>query len=429
VRFPSRVRSFATFAGTLAATALVAAAPADGAPKSSWRITAGGHPIYDAAGHVWNPGAGLRGGRRERVSITPRHTVSPDLYRVRRAGITSATIDVGRPGTYAVVVSIAEDGDVPVGRPLFDVRAAGRVAGTFVARTPNAGLPSQVVFTTPVKGRHLRLTFHRGDVDPQVSAIEVRRMSSETRRARLRWHDEFDGAAGTPVDRRRWAFDLGVGGSPGWGNQELQTYTDRPENIGLDGSGNLAITARRETLAYGDGAVRDYTSARIKTKGLYAFTYGEIAFRARMPQGPGIWPSLWAVGENVFTVGWPKSGEIDVVEVLHSDQGLAWGSLHGPKPDGTPWAISRQATLAPLAHEGFHVYSALWVPGAIQMRLDGKPYWTYTPQDLGRDRVWVFDHPFHLIMNVAVGGVNAGALTPATPFPTTMLVDWVRVTR
>lgn len=418
-----------TLACALAATVL-AAAPAAAAPaKKTWRITAGSRPVYDAVGHVWNPSPELRGGRRERPAITPRHTVSPDLYRVRRAGIRSATIPVGRPGTYAVVVTIAEDGDVAVGRPLFDVRAGGRTVGTFVARTPNAGLPSQVVFTTPVKGRHLRLTFHRGDVDPQISAIEVTRMSSATRAAKLRWHDEFDGAAGTSVDRRRWAFDLGVGGSPGWGNQELQTYTDRPSNVALDGAGNLAITARRETLAYGDSAVRDYSSGRIKTQGIYSFTYGEIAFRAQMPQGPGIWPSLWAVGENVYSVGWPKSGEIDVVEILHSDQGLTWGSLHGPKPDGSPWAISRQAPLAPLAHEGFHTYSALWVPGAIQMRLDGKAFWTYTPQDLGRKNVWAFNHPFHLILNVAVGGRNAGALSAATPFPTTMLVDWVRVTR
>jgi beta-glucanase (GH16 family) len=127
---------------------------------------------------------------------------------------------------------------------------------------------------------------------------------------------------------------------------------------------------------------------------------------------------------------WAGRGRaIDVSEILHSDPTLTWGSLHGPTADGSPWAISRETTLRPGAPDAFHTYSALWLPGAIQMRLDGKPYWTYTPQDLGRARPWVFDHPFHLIMNVAVGGTTAGALTAATPFPTTMLVDWVRVTR
>jgi beta-glucanase (GH16 family) len=378
---------------------------------------------------VWRPSAGLAGGARERETFAPRHTASPQLYRVRRQGIVRATIPVGRPGTYAVVVLMAEDGDAQVGSPLFDVVAGGATAGTFRARTTNAGLPNHVVFTTRVTGRRLTLRFRARTTRPQVSAIQVTRMPASAARAGLRWHDEFSGTAGTPADARRWTYDLGVGGTPGWGNEELQTYTDRPQNVALDGAGHLAITARREQLAFSDGAARDYTAARINTHGRFAFTYGDVEVRARLPRGPGIWPSLWMVGDDVYRVGWPRSGEIDIAELLHSNPLLIWGSLHGPAPKGGPYAVSRQAAVSRPLSDGFHTYGTRWVPGAIQMTLDSVPYTTYTPEDLGPARPWAFDHPFHLIMNVAVGGRTAGTLTAATPFPTTMLVDWVRVLR
>jgi beta-glucanase (GH16 family) len=395
----------------------------------TWRISTSSRPVYDALGHVWRADAFATGGRRERPAIAPRHTASPQLYRTRRAGVPGYSIPVGRSGTYAVVIYLAEDGDVPVGSALFDVLAEGRRVGTVVGRTTNAGLPNHVVFTAPVRDGRLDLRFAARRSAPQVSAIKVTRMSRSAAPAATRWRDEFAGPAGRSVDRRRWAFDLGVGGTPGWGNDELQTYTSRRENIALDGAGHLAITARREQHADADGVTRSYTSARIQTHGRYAFTYGAVAARLKMPAGGGIWPSFWAVGDNVYRVGWPKAGEIDVVEILHSDPMLAWGSLHGPAPGGGPFAVSREVALAQPATAGFHVYAMLWVPGAIQMRFDGRPYATYTPEDLGRARTWVFDHPFHLILNVAVGGRTAGALTEATPFPTTMLVDWVRVAR
>ena len=406
----------------------VLAGPA--AAADTWRISTAADPVRDAWGHLWQADAHAIGGHRRSVAITPRHTASPQLYRTRRAGVRGYAIPVGQRGTYAVVVYLAEDGAVPIGTPLFDVLAEGRRGGTVVSRTANAGLPNHVVLTTPVTDGRLNLRFvaRRGAV--QVSAIKVTRMWRSAARPRIRWRDEFAGAAGRSVHERRWAFDLGVGGAPGWGNRELQTYTARGANVALDGAGHLAITARRERYADADGAARDYTAARINTHARYWFRYGEASARLRFPAGNGVWPSFWAVGEDVYRVGWPMSGEFDIVEILHSDPALAWGSLHGPAPDGGPFAVSREVALTPPAADGFRVYGALWVPGAIQMRVDGKPYVTYTPEDLGRARPWVYDKPFHLILNLAVGGTGSGPQPDATtPFPATMLVDWVRVRR
>jgi beta-glucanase (GH16 family) len=132
----------------------------------------------------------------------------------------------------------------------------------------------------------------------------------------------------------------------------------------------------------------------------------------------------------VYDVDWPASGEFDIFEVLDSDPMSIWGSIHGPARKGGAYGRSRRIRLVQPAALDFHVYSVLWVPGAIQMRFDGRRYATYTPEDLGPRRRWAFDHPFHLLLNVAVGGKGAGpSPTASTPFPATMLVDWVRVSK
>jgi hypothetical protein len=403
-----------------------------GACADTLRLSTAQHTLRDALGKTWQPDRYAFGGRLERRAEDIGSTTSPQLYRTRRVGIHSYSVPVNRPATYAVTLYLAEDRGALAGTRVFDVLAEGVPVATNVdtAAVVVDGEPDHVVFSTPVTDGRLTLRFVARRGEPQVSAIKITLMRRSTVPAAVRWRDEFDGPAGRSPSPARWAFDRGVGSSPGWGNDELETYTDRPENAALNGAGSLAITARRERFRGRGSVVRSFTSARIKTQKRYWFTYGEAAARIRVPAGSGIWPAFWAVGENVYDVGWPASGEFDIFEVLSSDPMSIWGSIHAPARKGGAYGRSRRIRLAQAAALDFHVYSVLWVPGAIQMRFDGQRYATYTPEDLGPRRRWTFDHPFHLLLNVAVGGEGAGpSPTTSTPFPATMLVDWVRVSK
>ncbi|HTW10364.1 MAG TPA: glycoside hydrolase family 16 protein, partial [Acidimicrobiales bacterium] len=209
----------------------------------------------------------------------------------------------------------------------------------------------------------------------------------------------------------------------GWGNRELQSYTDEVANACLDGNGNLAITARRldpgQRPHYDD---REYTSARLVTKGLARFTYGVFEARATLPAG-SLWPAFWMLGEDIDDVGWPACGEIDVLENFGHDPALVSGTVHGPGySDGISSSHKASESLAACPH----VYSVTWRPAELSWYIDGHRYATVTPDDLG-GKPWVFDHPFYLLLNLAVGGTFSTPPTPATHFPQVMVVDYVRV--
>ena len=238
------------------------------------------------------------------------------------------------------------------------------------------------------------------------------------------WADEFKGPAGTPPDPSKWGFD--VGGS-GWGNHELEYYTARPANATLDGNGHLAITARRETYS-GHGVTRSYTSARLKTEGLFSVAYGRIDASIKIPAGRGLWPAFWALGEDVESAGWPASGEIDVMESLGDNPFTAYGSIHGPQAGRTGgYGIVAPFHSPTSLAAGFHDYGVQWSANSIVFSVDGRPYATRTPGQLERAQQWAFNKPFFLLLNLAVGGDWPGAPSAATQFPATMLVDWVRV--
>jgi beta-glucanase (GH16 family) len=399
------------------------------ASATTWRYVAGRAPVVDALGRTWQPEVGARGGTVATMPATVSGTASPQLYRSARVGVGGYALPLAGAGTYAVDLYVAETDGVRAGQRVFDVTAEGNpaAAGIDVARSAGTDAAHHVLFTVPVTDGTLNLAFVARRGTPVVSAIEVSRMSQATSSAHLTWADEFDGSAGTAPDPANWDFDLGVGASPGWGNRELESYTNRPENVSLDGHGALAITARSEQHTGLDGATRDFTSARIKTQKRVTWTYGRVEARIKMPSGRGLWPAFWAVGENVYSVGWPASGEMDIVELLGSDPSTAYGSIHGPSQAGRAFGSSKSVRAATPLSDQFHSYGTLGVPGAVQMLLDGKPYVTYTPADLGPANQWVFDHPFHLILNLAVGGNWPGAPDGSTRFPATMLVDYVRV--
>lgn len=237
----------------------------------------------------------------------------------------------------------------------------------------------------------------------------------------LVWSDEFNGAAGTLPDAAKWGYDIGTG-QDGWGNQELQYYTNRPENVSNDGNGNLVITARRE--AFGG---RAFTSARINTKGRFSQTYGRIEARIQNPYGPGIWPAFWMLGDNFDTVGWPQCGEIDIMEMRGQDPTIIHGTVHGPGYSAGNSISGSRALVGGRYDADFHIYAVEWFEDRIDFFVDGYLYHRVRPRYANGE--WVFNGDMFLILNVAVGGAYVGFPNDLTPFPQRMLIDYVRVYR
>jgi beta-glucanase (GH16 family) len=233
----------------------------------------------------------------------------------------------------------------------------------------------------------------------------------------LVWADEFEGAAGAlPDTSNNWVFDIGTN----WGNDQLEYDTDRPENCSLDGEGNLAITARAESFAG-----QPFTSARIKTQYKFAKAYGRFEARIKMPYGPGIWPAFWLLGADIDSNPWPQCGEIDIMEYRGQETSTVHGSVHGPGYSGGA-AITKRYDLPQARFDtDFHVFRIDWGEKSIIYYVDDFPYLEITPDDVTGE--WVFDKPFFIILNVAVGGNYVGFPTSDTQFPQSMLVDYVRV--
>ncbi len=240
----------------------------------------------------------------------------------------------------------------------------------------------------------------------------------------LTWSDEFNGPNSAP-DASKWVVETG---GEGWGNDELEFYTARPENVYLQ-DGNLVIKALKEKYS-GGGVTRDYTSARVKTQGKFSQAYGRFEARIKIPRGQGMWPAFWMLGDDVDKVGWPACGEIDIMENIGKQPGIVHGSIHGPGYVGgvgleAPFRLPAGRAFA----DDFHVYAVEWEPEAIRFYVDDHLYVTRTRADMRPGWKWSFDHPFFLILNVAVGGDWPGNPDGTTVFPQTMLVDYVRVYR
>ncbi len=232
----------------------------------------------------------------------------------------------------------------------------------------------------------------------------------------LVWGDEFD----TPgaLDPSKWTYDLG-NGSWGWGNNELQNYTNNPENVKVE-DGRLFIFARNEG---------GYTSARVKSQGLYDFQFGRVDIRAMLPIGQGIWPALWMLGSDITTESWPACGEIDIMEMVGHQPRLIHGTVHWGPNNGqhqyygsTAPALTFPETFA----DEFHVFSIEWQENEIKFLMDDVHYHTVTPSNMN-GMAYPFNDAFFFIMNVAVGGEWPGNPDETTPFPGFMAVDYVRV--
>lgn len=264
---------------------------------------------------------------------------------------------------------------------------------------------------------------------------------------RLVWSDEFNGPDGAAPDPSKWTFETGGGG---FGNHELEYYTDRRENSRLQG-GALAIVARREDYSgkaeedgtfvtarmgaasrraldfFGRLSANHYTSARMTTYGKFAQKYGRVEARMKIPAGRGLWPAFWLLGQDVASAGWPDCGEIDVMENVGHELSTVHGTIHGPGYSGAGGIGAPYALAQGVFADGFHVFGLDWSPQALRFTVDGALYQTLTPAQLPAGKRWVFDKPFFLILNLAVGGDWPGDPDPALAFPKTLLIDYVRV--
>jgi beta-glucanase (GH16 family) len=245
------------------------------------------------------------------------------------------------------------------------------------------------------------------------------------------WSDEFDGVAGARIESGKWSYDTTDGCSQencGWGNNEKEYYTDAPQNIALNGHGQLMIVARRApaglTCYY--GACR-YTSAKVTTRGKMLAAPGRVEARIKLPAGQGLWPAFWMLGHNVPVMGWPAGGELDIMENKGSEPTISSSAVHGPGYSGnTPFA-HRQKLDAGSFSDDFHTFAVEWDSLHVQFFVDGIAHYAITREEVERYGKSILDQPFFLILNLAVGGHFDGDPQSDAIFPATMLVDYVRV--
>jgi len=257
-----------------------------------------------------------------------------------------------------------------------------------------------------------------------VLATGVGFTSAKSASPPLLWADEFNQPAGSAPDSSHWSFDLG---GTGWGNRELETYTNSPENASIvrdsDASDGKALAIR--AVKSRDG---HYTSARLKTQGKFSVCYGRIEARLKMPNGQGIWPAFWMLSTGITKIGWPACGEIDVVEAINANPTTVYGTLHGPGYSGGYALQGSTKLLSGTLDQAYHVYAVDWSADKISWSFDGAVYSVANPASLPPGTRWVFnDNAFFLLLNLAVGGEWPGNPQADTPFPQTYSIDYIRV--
>jgi beta-glucanase (GH16 family) len=248
----------------------------------------------------------------------------------------------------------------------------------------------------------------------------------------LAWSDEFNEPAGTPPNPNNWTYEYGDGAlnnNPGWGNAEFQYYTDDPANASTDGAGNLAITldklpADTDLVCYYGPC--EYTSARLITWYKAEFEYGRLESRILLPSGDdGLWPAFWSLGTDIGQVGWPQTGEIDIMEYVSRIPNEIFGTIHGPGYAGGA-AFGSTYDFGVPAADNYHTFAVEWTPDQIYWYVDDILYHSADPSDVSPNQ-WVFNHPFFLILNFAIGGNFGGTISPNLTFPQQTLIDYVRV--
>jgi beta-glucanase (GH16 family) len=335
-------------------------------------------------------------------------------FAVRKGKPAVATTKVGTAKATAPAVA-------PVPAP-----ASAPAPTTTKAPAPAPKAPTTTTVITKVPAITVTPTRTPTTTTPALAPATTPTTAVAPAARKLLFADEFNGAAGALPSDSAWDPQTGAG----WGIGQLQNYTGRTQNVKVDGAGSLALTARKE-----DYQGSSYTSARLQTKGRFSFTYGRAEARIKVPSGTGIWPAFWLLGDDIYTKGWPESGEIDVMETIGSLPHELNGTVHAPlgawngsaTVDGHEWTQGEIYTHPTSLADAFHVYAVEWKPASIEFSVDGATYFTINKSQMPAGGRWTFDHPNHLLLNLAVGGEWPGSPTSGTPFPSTMLVDYVRV--
>lgn len=405
-------------------------------PDSEWAVNIGGDRYVGVDGTEYMPDSSISGGV---VATLDAVKGSQDalLYATYREG----DMEISRPmanGVYDITLHFAEPDDVPGGTRVFDTIVEGStvIDDLDVMASRDGKVRSALAVTIPgvrIDDEELNIEFKATAEEPILSAVVVRVKTPPDSAWRLTHSDEFD-YEGAPRSSM-WNADL-------WParvvNDEDQAYTNNPRNLRVE-DGHLIIEAHKEAL---DNA--QYTSARIHTSGKVDFLYGRIEVRAKLPQGMGTWPAIWMLPSAPFRYAtkceegdtwqgsadcdaWPNSGEIDIMEHVGYEMGHVHGTVHNEAYYWAKWEQRKGRIIVDDVDQAFHVYAMEWTPERIDVFLDDTLYFTYVNENDGW-RSWPYDHPFHLILNVAVGGMwgRAGGGIDDTIFPQKMLVDYVR---
>jgi len=228
----------------------------------------------------------------------------------------------------------------------------------------------------------------------------------------LVWEENFDGNI---LNEAIWNYEVGDGcpNLCGWGNNELQLYTNKNHRLK---DGKLIITAKKQDSLY--------TSTRITTKAKKEFQYGKIELRAKLPIGKGLWPAFWMLGSNISEVGWPACGEIDILEYVGKEPQTIFTSLHTPDSFGE--TINTRKTIIENIEQGFHVYTVGWTKEKIVFYVDDQLVYTFSPKKHSKE-IWPFDQPFYIIVNLAIGGNFGGPEVDNTIFPQEFIIDYIKV--
>jgi beta-glucanase (GH16 family) len=403
-----------------------------------WAVNVGGAAYEGVDGTVYEAESSVRGGE---VGTLEKVKGSQDeaLYYSYREGDIKIARELAN-GTYDITFHFAEPETVARGGRVFHALAEGErvIEDLDVMLFRDGRAESGLTITVPdvvVSDGELNIGFEGAVNKPILSGLLVAVKSPPHDEWELVWSDEFDGRA---LDAEKWSYDVWA---PRKVNDEDQAYTDREKNVRLE-DGMLIIEAHKED--FGGGS---YTSGRIHSSGKGDFLYGRFEVRAKLPEGQGTWPAIWMLPSDPFTYAttcsgdqdwqgsdncdaWPNSGEIDIMEHVGYQMNLVHGTVHNEAYYWLKWEQRKGRILVDDVAGEFHDYALEWSPERIDIYVDNSHYFTYVNEGDGW-RSWPYDQPFHLILNIAVGGAwgRAGGPIDDSVFPQRMLIDYARVYR
>ena len=403
-----------------------------------WAVNVGG-PAYEGIdGTQYRAEESISGGTVGQME-TVKGSQDAFLYQSYRAGDIEIAHSIA-DGTYDITFHFADPSDVAAGERVFDAFVEGRRAidDLDVMLFRDGKVESALTVTVPkvsISDGELNVDFEASAGQPVLSALVVRDMTRPRVAWELVWSDEFDGAE---LDTSKWSPNIWP---PRKVNDEDQAYTGREKNLRIV-DGNLVIEAHKEDY---EGA--NYTSGRIHSSGKGDFLYGRFEVRAKLPYGQGTWPAIWMLPSDPYKYSttcedgedwqgstscnaWPNSGEIDIMEHVGYQMGHVHGTVHNEAYYWLKWEQRKGRILLDDLDTNFHVYSLEWSPERIDIFVDDTHYFMYVNEGTGWN-VWPYDQPFHLILNIAVGGAwgRAGGPIDDSIFPQQMLVDYARVYR